>query len=941
MAQLPTTVVYDVQSNPAGDSLRVYLTPVGAGFNGLASEIKFTIRWPETSPAMLTAAGQTQYCPGGYNLSMYQGLVVTAGGFKYATYTAFGLQFISVACPSQAWQADVPKLLITLAVTGNTGCTPFNIADDLWAFQNGREPYVELDGQGYCSPIQPVCPFGLTIDPTPGYIGDPNGACAVDCNDVVGGPAVPGTACDDLDPCTTGDVFDAECDCVGTLQDADQDGVCDVQDNCPTVPGQIGSACDDGDACTTGDALDASCDCVGTFADADGDGTCDAEDLCPGGPEPGTACNDGDDDTEFDQITANCTCVGTPVGVPDCEGTIGGPAQPGTPCDDDDVCTINDLWDANCDCVGTFQDTDGDTVCDANDLCPGGPEPGTSCNDGDPCTTGDVIGTNCLCAGTFADSDGDGTCDANDVCANGPEPGTPCNDGDDDTEDDEITANCECVGTPVVVTDCEGVPNGPAVPGTPCDDGNVGTGPDTWSANCICSGPPIGGCTENMTIELQTDANGNQTTWEILAQGSLTVMCNGGGYPSNATATGTCCVPEGCYILRVYDSAGDGMASGTNGGYILRTSPDNERIIDNRNNFLSGSVSAISGDQAFCLPLGTDKVIYTSCDKLDWVNNQFIVASPNPAVSAEWIPGGSNSVQDNNSGYQFWFYDPNGSYSFVRFRTHNQPDGFGNVGATRAAHMQINNWALANHIPTGVLMNVRVRGVVNGVPMAYGPACRFKIDPVAAQCPVTKLMDIPGNQFLSCGQYRQWAPGSYAHARPVSGASAYQFRFRQPAEGYEVVRTVSAYFVQLYWSSSVGAPLVTGSQYEVDVRAYKNGQWCPWGDICTLNIGTPVNGGGGVQSADIAPDAEFSMWPNPNRGDQLYMSLNAVPEEVLTVTVDLFDMFGKRVMARTIATQGGFVNTVLDLNGELAAGMYMVNITAGDKVTTERLVIQP
>jgi hypothetical protein len=32
---------------------------------------------------------------------------------------------------------------------------------------------------------------------------------------------------------------------------------------------------------------------------------------------------------------------------------------------------------------------------------------------------------------------------------------------------------------------------------------------------------------------------------------------------------------------------------------------------------------------------------------------------------------------------------------------------------------------------------------------------------------------------------------------------------------------------------------------------------------------------------------------------------------------------------------------VLDLNGEFAAGMYLVNITAGETVYTERLVIQP
>jgi hypothetical protein len=83
------------------------------------------------------------------------------------------------------------------------------------------------------------------------------------------------------------------------------------------------------------------------------------------------------------------------------------------------------------------------------------------------------------------------------------------------------------------------------------------------------------------------------------------------------------------------------------------------------------------------------------------------------------------------------------------------------------------------------------------------------------------------------------------------------------------------------------------------------------------------------------------MYPNPNRGDQLFLSVSVVEEGVNTVNVDIFDMTGKRVMARTIAVQDGFVNTALELNGDLAGGVYLVNITAGDKAYTERLVIQP
>ncbi|MBP6313765.1 MAG: T9SS type A sorting domain-containing protein [Flavobacteriales bacterium] len=38
--------------------------------------------------------------------------------------------------------------------------------------------------------------------------------------------------------------------------------------------------------------------------------------------------------------------------------------------------------------------------------------------------------------------------------------------------------------------------------------------------------------------------------------------------------------------------------------------------------------------------------------------------------------------------------------------------------------------------------------------------------------------------------------------------------------------------------------------------------------------------------------------------------------------------------------QDGMINTVVDLNNELASGMYMVQITAGDEVFSQRVVIQ-
>ncbi len=443
--------------------------------------------------------------------------------------------------------------------------------------------------------------------------------------------------------------------------------------------------------------------------------------------------------------------------------------------------------------------------------------------------------------------------------------------------------------------------------------------------NCACVGQQ---CTTDLVLEFQTDSNGPQNTWELRTMGTNILVQNGGGwYPGSAVITDNTCLPDGCYYLRVFDAGGDGMV---NGGYILRTTTG-QRVIDNRNNFTSGSMSAVIGNGGFCLPLGSDRLIFTSCDKLDWVNDQYIVAAPNPAVSAQWGVG-----DQTDDGYQFWWFDPNGNFGYSKFRSHATSDGFGPANAVRACHARINNWS-PNQIPANMLMNVKVRSRVNGANSNWGPVCRFKIDPVTAACPLTKLMDIPGNQFYSCGVTRTWGGSNRVHARPVDGATQYQFRFNNGELAAPVIRTVTTYYLNLNWT-----PALPNGTYQVQVRAFKNGAWCvtslPWGDECNVTIvgstAMTQNGDGTVSTGD----AKLAMFPNPNRGDLLTLSLSAVEEGVNTVSVDIFDLTGAVVSSRTIAVNDGMVYQVLELN-EMASGLYMVNITAGSSATPSDWVI--
>jgi hypothetical protein len=403
----------------------------------------------------------------------------------------------------------------------------------------------------------------------------------------------------------------------------------------------------------------------------------------------------------------------------------------------------------------------------------------------------------------------------------------------------------------------------------------------------------------------------------------------------------------------------------TTGGYELRTS-SGDRIIDNTNNFSNGSVSAISGNQTFCLPIGSDKLIHSSCDKLDWVNNKFVVATENTSVSGQY------GVTNTTSGYEFWFYDPNGSYSFRRFRSHATSDGYGS-GALRACHFKVNGWVNSGatpHLPANTLLNVRVRGRVAGSNLEFGPACQFKIDATLAACPRVKLQDDPANTSdYSCGVSREFGgasrPANRIYATPPQPVPAvassnvrYQFRFRIAGESVCIVRPpqTSARMV-LNWTT--GTLLQASKTYEVDVRVSLDGgaTWCfgpgssseaaacadtdDWGKVCLVTITGSGQLQGGSNSLIAGGQSTFTMYPNPNRGDQLFVSLSSVEEGVSTVSVDIYDLSGKRAMARTIAVQDGFVNTNVELGSQLASGLYMVHITAGDKTYTERLVIQP
>ncbi|HMC96989.1 MAG TPA: thrombospondin type 3 repeat-containing protein, partial [Flavobacteriales bacterium] len=873
----------------------------------------------------------------------------------------------------------------------------------------------DVDGPGQSWTLLPAHTCGGTINPSTGeFFFTPIG------------PAPPSSCVVAIQVCDGGtpNLCATQSATVTIGLDADGDGVGNGIDNCPTVAnaGQedadgdgVGNVCDicagsddhlDADA----DGVPNGCDvCAGSndLLDADFDGVPNGCDVCAGSndhldadfdgvPDGCDICAGFDDhlDADADGVPNGCDiCAGFDDDLDaDADGVPNG-------CDvcagfDDDLDTDGDGVPNGCDVCAGFDDdldTDGDGIPNGCDVCPGFPDNADADADGVPngcdiCAGFpdqldadlDGVPNGCdICAGSndHLNADGDALPDGCDNCPLVTNDGQQNFDGDalgdvcdPDDDNDGLSDVAEGgLGTDPQDPDSDDDGVGDAADNCPTVFGQVGSIcdadagpaviPGTLNSSCTCV--PVTGCTQNLTLEFQTDANPGQITWEIRQQGTNNLVQSGGplAAPSGIQTVNTC-VPDGCYYLRVLDAGGDGILGG---GYILRTAGSpGIRLIDDRNNFSTGSVSAIAANEGFCFPLGTTtKPIFTSCDKLDWVSGDYLVCDPVASVSAQY--SGANAA---TSGYEFWIFNPNGGYSFRKFRSHTVSDGFAPADASRACHIKLNNWLAASWIPANVLMNVRVRTRIADVNGNWGPACRMKIDAVRAACPLTKLMDVSGSSQFSCNVTRTFATSSYIYARPVTGANKYQFRFRIDGEGFVTVRNSNNYICQLNWSVS---PLQDGRTYQVEVRASKdNGvTWCidvvspvlgppftQWGDVCDLTIdNTPMGGGNENLLLEDGSAQRIQLYPNPNRGDQLHLTFE-FPEDVVvslsnhTVSVDIYDLFGKRVSARTIAVQplgegsGGFINTVLELNGELAGGMYMVNIVAGGQAFTERLVIQ-
>lgn len=127
----------------------------------------------------------------------------------------------------------------------------------------------------------------------------------------------------------------------------------------------------------------------------------------------------------------------------------------------------------------------------------------------------------------------------------------------------------------------------------------VGNTDENTSNDALASNFTIVANGTTLTVTMNTDGYGDETTWDI-KDNNGNVIHNGGPFGNNETVTANVCVAAtGCYTFTVYDSYGDGMCcSQGNGSFSLKD--ENNLVIASGGTFTSQAATN------FCLPITTD-----------------------------------------------------------------------------------------------------------------------------------------------------------------------------------------------------------------------------------------------------------------------------------------------------------------------------------------------
>ncbi|MCB9169886.1 MAG: lamin tail domain-containing protein [Flavobacteriales bacterium] len=424
---------------------------------------------------------------------------------------------------------------------------------------------------------------------------------------------------------------------------------------------------------------------------------------------------------------------------------------------------------------------------------------------------------------------------------------------------------------------------------------------------------------ETLVVEVMTDNNPTGLVWEVDDASFLPVASGDGtNWAPNTLESTTVCLTTingNHFRFFMFDVYGDGLSNTGNGDGYWRLLDENGQILigDNFDGTIDGIVTPAGTPltstytaHEFDLPVGPSGIPASDCNIFTNTLQNKVYANPVGGVA----------------GYQWEFSDPDAGYIRRIARTY--------------------NWVKFGEMVTypllpGVTYFARVRvdqGAAGFSDDRWGPGCEMGIDP--NQVPgCTSLIDNPNLPTHSCGVTKAFGGSDKIWAQPVVGATQYRFKFENADEGFLRIIAKPSYALVLNW---VTYPLQNGVTYDVSVECLVNGQWSGYcGAVCQVTIMNP-SAAPAARQLEATEGADMMLWPNPVRDGQVNIQLDGLTDQVHQVSIDVFDVFGKRVQSIQDDRTGKAYLTTVDMRG-LAAGTYLVRVTVDGNIHQQRVTV--
>lgn len=159
----------------------------------------------------------------------------------------------------------------------------------------------------------------------------------------------------------------------------------------------------------------------------------------------------------------------------------------------------------------------------------------------------------------------------------------------------------------------------------------------------------------------------------------------------------------------------------------------------------------------------------------------------------------------------------------------------------------------------------------------------------------------------------------------VSGATSYQVQYRRASGGNWSTVTAAG-------TSSTLSGLTAGMSYVVRVRSVCGNNSSLWG----ATVSFTTSNGTRLGAFDSSVNADFTLYPNPNRGAT---NLSFSSEFSGVANVSLIDLTGRTIDTRSIDVNAGINDVALNFE-HISAGAYMLKFTNASDVRIVKMIIE-